>query len=78
MTDSLIVRKCTTLDEFQLCVALQQQVWGEVDLEIEPRTLFVVASHSGGQVLGAFDGERLAGFTLSVVGSTPAPICIPT
>jgi predicted GNAT superfamily acetyltransferase len=68
MNDSLVVRKCTTLDEFQLCVALQRQVWGEVDLEIEPRTLFVVASHTGGQVLGAFDGERLAGFTLSVVG----------
>jgi predicted GNAT superfamily acetyltransferase len=68
MTASLEVRKCQTLEEFHLCVALQREVWGEVDLELEPTAMFVVASHTGGQVLGAFDGERLAGFTMAVVG----------
>ena len=30
--------------------------------------LFVVASETGGQVLGAFDGYRMIGFTMAVVG----------
>jgi predicted GNAT superfamily acetyltransferase len=68
MSGSIVVRKCHTLEEFQLCVALQREIWQEADLEIEPSTLFVVAANSGGQVLGAFDGQRLAGFTLAVVG----------
>jgi len=56
------------MEEFQKCVALQQEIWGEDDLEVEPATLFVVASETGGQVLGAFDGERMVGFTLAIVG----------
>jgi predicted GNAT superfamily acetyltransferase len=68
MSDEVVVRKCTTLPEFEACVALQQEVWGEEDLEIEPVTGFLVASETGGQVLGAYDGARLVGYTLGVVG----------
>lgn len=68
MTGGIVIRKCTTLEEFHLCVALQKEIWQEADLEIEPVTAFVVAAHTGGQVLGAFDGSRLAAFTLAVVG----------
>jgi predicted GNAT superfamily acetyltransferase len=68
MTSEIVIRKCQTLEDFQLCLALQKEVWQEADLETEPVTAFVVAAHTGGQVLGAFDGERLTGFTLAVVG----------
>lgn len=68
MSEGIIIRKCEGVEEFQRCVELQRIIWGEVDLEVEPATLFVVASHTGGQVLGAFDGERLVGFTLAVAG----------
>jgi predicted GNAT superfamily acetyltransferase len=68
MTSGIVVRKCHTLEEFKLCVALQRDIWQEADLELEPSTLFVVAAHTGGQVLGAFDGDRLIGFTLAVAG----------
>lgn len=64
----IVVRKCRTLEEFQLCVALQREIWQEADLEVEPATLFVVAANTGGQVLGAFDGPRLVGYTLAVAG----------
>ncbi|HKD51126.1 MAG TPA: GNAT family N-acetyltransferase [Candidatus Acidoferrum sp.] len=47
---------------------LQRLIWGEADLEVEPVTAFVVAAHTGGQVLGAFDGGRMIGYTLAVVG----------
>src|SRR5260370_4090192 len=68
MSQEIIVRKCESLDDFRRCVDLQRAIWGEADLEVEPSTLFVVAAHTGGQVLGAFDGDRLVGYTLAVVG----------
>lgn len=68
MSGDIQVRKCETLEEFHCCVELQRQIWGEADLEVEPVTLFVVAAHSGGQVLAAFDSGRMIGYTLAVVG----------
>jgi predicted GNAT superfamily acetyltransferase len=74
MSEGIIVRKCHGMEEFQRCVTLQKEIWGEDDLEVEPATLFVVAAETGGQVLGAFDGERLVGYTLAVVGFTNATV----
>jgi predicted GNAT superfamily acetyltransferase len=68
MTNDIVVRKCSALEHFHACVQLQREVWGESDLEIEPATGFVVAAHTGGQVLGAFDGAKLIGYTLALVG----------
>lgn len=68
MSAEIRVRKCAKLEEFQCCVELQRQIWEEADLEVEPVTAFVVAAHTGGQVLGAFDGGRMIGYTLAVVG----------
>jgi predicted GNAT superfamily acetyltransferase len=70
MSDGIAVRKCEGIEEFQRCVDLQREIWGEADIEVEPATLFVVAAETGGQVLGAFDGERMVGFTLAIVGFT--------
>lgn len=68
MSSEISVRICHELEEFQGCVRLQQEIWGEDYLEIEPSAMFVVASHTGGQVLGAFAGNRMVGFTLAVAG----------
>jgi predicted GNAT superfamily acetyltransferase len=64
----IVVRKCETLVEFQACVALQREIWNEADLEVVPATTFVVAAETGGQVLGAFAGERLVGYSLALAG----------
>jgi predicted GNAT superfamily acetyltransferase len=74
MSDDIAVRKCVALEEFHACVELQREIWGESDLEIEPVTGFVVAAHTGGQVLGAFDGDRLVGYTLALVGFRDAVV----
>lgn len=66
MSEGIVVRKCERIEEFHECVRLQREVWGEADLEVEPVTLFIVASETGGQVIGAFDGDRLIGFTLAL------------
>lgn len=68
MSEEIRVRRCESLEEFHRCVELQREIWGEADLEVEPATLFVVAAHIGGQVLGAFDGSRLIGYTLALPG----------
>ena len=68
MSQRITVRKCESLGEFQRCVELQREIWKEADLEVEPVTSFVVAAHTGGQVLGAFDGDRMVGYTLALVG----------
>ena len=68
MSEGIAVRNCDSIEEFNECVRLQKEIWGEADIEVEPSTLFVVAAHTGGQVLGAFDGARMVGYTLAVAG----------
>jgi predicted GNAT superfamily acetyltransferase len=68
MTSPIQIRRCTTLEDFHCCVDLQKAVWGESDLETEPYVTFVVANHTGGQVLGAFDGDHMIGFTMALAG----------
>ena len=68
MSKQIIVRKCESLEEFHRCVELQREIWGEADLEVEPATAFVVAAHTGGQVLGAFEGGRMVGYTFALAG----------
>ena len=68
MTSQIQIKKCTTLPDFHRCIEIQKIVWNESDLETEPYTTFVVANQTGGQVLGAFDGPVMVGFTLALVG----------
>jgi predicted GNAT superfamily acetyltransferase len=67
--DSIVIRHCHGLDELRACVALQKEVWNFTDAELVPLRMFVVAEKVGGQVLGAFDGNRMVGFALSVPGA---------
>jgi len=68
MSAPVTIRSCHTLEEFQAGLDLQREIWGEDPLEVEPRTMFVVAAHTGGQVIGAFAGQELVGFVLAVAG----------
>ncbi|MFY9801523.1 MAG: GNAT family N-acetyltransferase [Candidatus Acidiferrales bacterium] len=61
------VRHCESLAEYETCVQLQFQVWGE-QIAV-PSPIFVVAHHTGGQILGAYDGEKMVGFTLALAGT---------
>ena len=62
------IRGLTAHAEFQDAVRLQQQIWGFEEIELLPLRLFVVASKVGGQVFGAFDGQRMIGFCLAIPG----------
>jgi len=69
MTDSILIRHCRGLDELRACVALQKEVWNFSDAELVPLRMFVVADKVGGQVMGAFSGNDMVGFALSVPGT---------
>src|SRR6266536_5047556 len=68
-TDSTVLRRCHSIEEFRACVALQKDVWNFTDAELVPLRMFVVADKVGGQVMGAFDGKEMVGFALSVPGT---------
>lgn len=68
MSDSILIKKCQSLDDMHACVELQKTVWGFSDAELVPLRLFVVAEKVGGQVIGAFAGDLMAGFALAIPG----------
>lgn len=68
MAADITVRPLHSLQEFQRCVQIAREVWADADLETEPYVTYVIAEHTGGQVLGAFDGETMVGFTKAYVG----------
>jgi predicted GNAT superfamily acetyltransferase len=69
------IRHCATLAEYRECVRLEHLIWGK-DIAV-PSAIFVVAHHTGGQVLGAFDlvspgpdgGPKMVGFTLALAAA---------
>lgn len=60
------IKHCSSLDEYERCVEIEHLTWGP-NLSV-PSAIFVVAHHTGGQVLAAFDGTRIVGFTLALAG----------
>ena len=68
MESTIIIRPCSTLEQFAQCIELQKAVWGDSDRELVPQHIFVVAAKTGGQVLGAYEGDRLVGYLLALVG----------
>jgi predicted GNAT superfamily acetyltransferase len=71
--DEIIIRECTTVEEFDACVRLQREAFGLPDLELSPRRHLIVARTAGGFTLGAFEAERMIGFVLTQVAVRRAP-----
>jgi predicted GNAT superfamily acetyltransferase len=63
----MTIRPLTEITEFERCVQLQREIWGMADVDLIPARAYVIQSHIGGLVLGAFDADRLIGF----VNATP-------
>jgi predicted GNAT superfamily acetyltransferase len=65
------LRALTESRQYQEAVELQKTVWGFNDIELLPVRLFVVATKVGGQAFGAYDGNGMVGFLLSIPGLKP-------
>jgi predicted GNAT superfamily acetyltransferase len=64
--EGIEIRHCRSLREYEECLRLEQITWGTGILV--PTAIFVVAQETGGQILGAFAGSEMIGFTLALAG----------
>lgn len=62
------IRPCHTIEEFEAMVDLEVDVWGFGQRDVVPSQMYVVAAKTGGQVMGAFVGDKPAGFALAYAG----------
>jgi predicted GNAT superfamily acetyltransferase len=67
-TREIVIRHCHGVAEFAACLDVERAVWRSADIDLVPLPLFVIAAEIGGQVLGAFDGDAMVGFTLAFPG----------
>ncbi|HEX5835806.1 MAG TPA: GNAT family N-acetyltransferase [Pyrinomonadaceae bacterium] len=69
--EEIQIRECTTVEEFDSCVALQREAFGLPDLEISPRRHLIVSRQAGGWTLAAFAGDRMIGFVHHLAAVRP-------
>jgi len=67
-SQAITIRAAKGFEELEACVQLQVATWGYDAADIVPRRMFSLAARIGGQVLGAFDEDRLVGFLLALPG----------
>lgn len=65
-TPEIAIREVETYEEMKNCVAIQRRAFSVPDLEISPARHLLVTRCAGGWTLGAYHGDRLVGFVLSV------------
>jgi predicted GNAT superfamily acetyltransferase len=68
LRDGILIRPCHGTEEFEACVQVERNVWKSSDADVVPIPIFAVAAETGGQVLGAFQGTKLVGFTMGLAG----------
>lgn len=60
-------RELTQPAEIERAVDLEAQVWQMDDRQVIPASMMIALQHTGGHLGGAFDGERLIGFSVAFV-----------
>lgn len=65
---SVIIRPIETVSEMRAVEDLQVAAWGDAERDIVPVNQLVAARYVGGSLIGAFDNEKLAGFTYGFYG----------
>jgi predicted GNAT superfamily acetyltransferase len=67
---AIVIRNIETLAEMRAVEELQREVWGDED--VVPLTHLIAAREVGGILVGAFDGEVMAGFVYGFIGQEGA------
>lgn len=62
------IRHLESLPDFEECVQLQKDTWGQEFSDVVPGSILKVSQKVGGLVAGAFDGDRMIGFVYSLLG----------
>lgn len=67
--DALAIRDLSTADDYEQCVALQRETWGDDFRELVPPAVLKIVQQVGGLAAGAFDAQgTLAGFVFGLTG----------
>ncbi len=64
----IVIRSLVTHEEILAVEQLQRDAWGVPDVDVVPLHMLITPPRHGGLLLGAFDGERLAGFVFGFLG----------
>src|SRR5258706_4938366 len=65
---AIIIRDIETIAEMYEVEAVQKEVWGIEDREIFPALALIPMREVGAVLIGAFDGNRMAGFVFGFSG----------
>jgi predicted GNAT superfamily acetyltransferase len=68
MTADIRIYQLSKFEEFGDVVSLQKEIWGYAEIELLPLRFFIVADKIGGQVLGAFDRNKMVAFCICIPG----------
>jgi predicted GNAT superfamily acetyltransferase len=61
----LTIRELGSIDDLSQAITVEKEVWGSDDLDLVPLTLAIATKEAGSMWLGAFDGNKLAGFAFA-------------
>lgn len=64
----VVVRPLEAPGEFEQAEGVQMSAWGMGPLGATPKEVMIAANDNGGLVLGAFEGKKMVGFALTLVG----------
>ena len=68
MTPDLTLRPLASQEDYEACIALQRETWGDDFRELVPPAMLQITQKVGGIAAGAFDGDRLVGFVYGLTG----------
>jgi len=68
MDSDLIIRPLESLEEYKASQQIMVATWGSSVDDVEPTHMLIAAREAGGLVAGAFDGDRMVGFSFAFPG----------
>jgi len=63
----IVIRECTSIEDFQQCIALERTVWNDADIGIMPIRLYMISKACNAPTIGAFQSEKLVGFVHTMI-----------
>jgi predicted GNAT superfamily acetyltransferase len=71
--DAIEIRPMTSMTAIREIEPVQRMIWDREDIEVIPAHTFHALAQNGGSLFGAYDGAKLVGFVLGVLGTVQSP-----
>lgn len=68
----IVIRECTSIEDFQQCIELERTVWNDADIGIMPIRLYMISKACNAPTIGAFEASgtsagKLVGFVHTMI-----------